>query len=529
MLRCLMRCPLFSLVLGSWLIIASIVVAAPPRQPKLPNLQTPAAKLAYIQAIRNSFPAMKSNVRYDHEDLEKAIDTYVARETSTPFTKVVDDATFLRRVSLDATGIAPEAAAIEKFVNDKDPKKREKIIDSLVDSDDWARKQARYWRSVIFFEAAANQNTINPQAFEDWLFEEFQKGTSWDLIVAQMLSASPQRVKGKRPQDNGWQQDHGPNNFMLANERMPERIASETARLFMGISIGCAECHDHPFEDWKREQFHELAAFFAPGKYYMPGQDDPKEKSEMQARFLLGEKPPEYLKADHRRVAMAGYLMYNPDNFWFARSYVNRLFGELLGDAFYDVDSLGPDKEAKYPLIVNRLATVFRGKNFDARWLTKTIMKSRVYQRDIRTIEKGEDLFTGVRPTRLRPYEVADNVTRIVGENDNIRKDIDRVFEQNPSIPQRDIEGSMQQALLLMNNTQLQAKLMGSTLTKQLKQEKSDEKLIENAFLGILARKPTIAETSRYQRHLQQTQPRTEAVEDLVWVLMNSSEFVTKR
>lgn len=516
------------------LLIGWILSAAPaappkaPRPPKLPDLKSPEAKLAYIQAIRNSFPAMKRSTSFSSADLDTQLQRSVAKEASGGFAGVVDDETFLRRISLDLTGVAPERGQIRKFVASKDPQKRSQAIDALLETDAYARKWARYWRSVVFYESAANRNTVNPQAFEDWLFEEFKRNRSWDLIVAQMLSAAPQRNSKVKPQENGWEQDHGPNNFILSCERKPEIIASQSARLFMGISIGCAECHDHPFDQWKREQFHELAAFFAPSKYYMTDQYDPSQKSEMQARFLLGEKPPEYLKGDHRRVAMAGYLMYNPDNYWFARAYVNRIWNELLGDGFYSVDSLGPDKEVTHVLVVNRLAATFRTNEFDMKWLFRTIMNTDAYQRESRTLEKDSELFTAVRPARLRPYEVADNLEQLIGDNPQIRRAVDAAFDQNPSIPQRDLEGSMQQALLMMNNQTLQAKLASSGLMKDLQSAKSDDELIREAFLGTLARMPSVEEIGRYKRHLQQVGNRKEAIEDMLWVLVNSAEFVTK-
>ncbi|MCA9052230.1 MAG: DUF1549 domain-containing protein [Planctomycetaceae bacterium] len=507
--------------------------AAPPQKnrkpPKLPDLKTPESKLAYIQMIRNEFPAMRRSTSFTPEDLDKQLEQSVAKGTDTKFVDVVDDETFLRRVSVDLTGLVPDRDQIKKFVADKGAKKREQLIDQLLETGAYSRKWARYWSSVVFFETAANRNSINPQSFEDWLASEFAANRSWDLIVAQMLSAAPQRHSERKPQDNGWEQDHGPNNFILACERKPEVIASQTARLFMGISIGCAECHDHPFDQWKREQFHEMAAFFAPNKYYMTDQYDPAEKSEMQARFLLGEKPPEYLKGDHRRVAMAGYLMYNPDNYWFARAYVNRIWNELVGDGFYSVDSLGPDKEVTHVLVVNRLASAFRQQGFDVKWLFRMILNTRTYQRQIRTLDEEADLFTAVRPARLRPYEVADNLERLVGENGGMRKAIESAFEQNPSVPQRDLEGTMQQALLMMNNSQLHSKLAASSLAKDLSQMKSDEDLIREAFLGVLARTPTFLETARYKQYLQQSQNRQESVEDLLWVLVNSAEFVAKR
>ena len=498
--------------------------------PKMADIKSTDDRLAVLERIRRSFPALSGNARFTSENLDEAIATYVPRVTKTPFAAVVDDITFLRRVSLDLTGVAPQPEKIKTFLADKNPQKRAKVIDELLASDAYSRKWARYWRSVVFHDSSAQKNRVNPNAFEDWLFTEFKAGTSWDRVVGEMLSASPQRQKGKKDKENGWEQDTGPNNFVLACENKPEIIAAQSARIFMGISIGCAECHDHPFDDWKREEFHEMAAFFSPGKYYMTDADDPDQKTEMQASFLLGEVPPPNLPPGQRRVVVAAYMIYNPDNHWFARAYVNRIWNELLGDGFYAVDSLGPDKEVVHQLIVNRLAHTFRAGGFDTKALFRTITNSQTYQREIRTLEDDADLFTAVRPTRLRPFEVADELERVLGKDMKpIRNGVERAFEFNPSIPQRDLEGSIQQALLLMNQPQIQNRLAKGELKQKLVGIKDHPALIEAAFLGILARKPTAAETARYTKFMTSTDDRSANIDDLLWVLVNSAEFVTKR
>jgi hypothetical protein len=501
-----------------------------PPQPKLPELKTPEDKLKFLEAIRATFPTIRSSVgAFTPADLDDMVRKYVAKETKTPFAPLVDDETFLRRASIDLTGKTPTPEKIKEFKADKNPKKRPALVDELLASDDYARKWARYWRSVVFHNSPAQRNTINPQAFEDWLFTEFKENTSWDRIVSEMISAQPIRQKDVKPEENGWQQDYGPNNFILACERKPDVIASETARIFMGISVGCAECHDHPFDRWKREQFHEMAAFFANGKYYMTDQDDPSKKSEVKAVFLLGEEPPPTLKPDHLRVAAAAYLVYNSDNYWFARAYVNRMWSELVGDGFYSVDSLGPDKDVVHQLIVNRVSSAFRYAGFDPKWLFRLIMNSEGYQRGIRTIDKPQDLFTSVRPARLRPYEIADNVERLIGELKNARRSVEQTFAQNPSTPQRDLEGTVQQALLMMNNGQLQKQLSNSPLKKQLSGIKSNDEAVTEAFLAVLARTPTDAETKRYADYLKSAKDRNVAIDDMLWVLTNSAEFIVKR
>ena len=496
---------------------------------KLPPLKTVADKQKFLAAIRNSMPVRRagSNLRYTSYDLDRSLEYRVGRDRS--YAPLIDDERFVRRVHLDLVGRPPSVADINKFIADETSSKRPRLIDRLLATEPYARKWARYWKNVIFFEATANRNRTNPQALEDWLTKQFKAGTPWDNIVAELVSAMPVRNKEKKKDKNDWSQKTGQNNFVLAYENKPPLLAAQTARLFMGISIQCAECHDHPFDNWKREQFHELAAFFSGGKYYMPNLDDPSKKTEMQPTFLLGEKPPIKLTIHQRRVAIAAYLVYNQDNYWFARSFVNRIWNELVGDGFYAIDSLGPDQECLHPSVVNRIAAVFRYRNFDPRWVFRLLMNSKAYQRDIQTIDDDEDRFTAVRPMRLNAAQVKASVLRLTGPERNISTAIDRSFRHDPSTPQRDIEGTVQQALFLMNNPTLQSKLKSSQLKKRLLAIKQPRTLITQLYLAILARRPTDSEFTRGRKHLRAVTNRSEAIDDLLWVLVNSTEFLTKR
>lgn len=499
-----------------------------PSTPKLPPLKTPEDKLKFLGIIKESMPTRRiaRSVSFDSEDLDKKLE-YRIGASERAYEPIVNDEIFLRRVSLDLTGDLPSVAKIKQFTADKDPKKREKVVDELLETKAYAQRWGRYWSDVIFYESEANKNRIDPDALAEWFAGEFEKNTSWDTIVAQLIAATPVRNKDKR---NDWGQDNGVNNFVLACENKPEILAAQTARIFMGISIQCAECHDHPFDNWKREQFHELAAFFSRGKYYMTDNEDPTEKTEMKAKFLLGETPPTYIKtADQRRVAIAAFLVYNPDNYWFARAFVNRIWNETVGDGFYAVDSLGPDQEVLHADVVNRIAAVFRYKDFDPKWVFRLIMNSEAYQRDIRTISSESELFTGVRPYRLRPEQVVSSVMRLTGEHNYLTKQLNQTFDVNPSVPQDDLEGSIQQALLMMNNGALHGKLNSGPLKKRLMSIKSNQELVKQAYLEILARHPDEWELKRHVEYIEDVGKRYEAVEDILWVLVNSTEFLTKR
>ena len=502
----------------------------PPRF-KQPPLRTPEDKRRFLESIRRKMPTIRigRNVRFTPDDLDRSLELSISLPKAS-YAPPADDETFLRRVSLDLTGQLPTAKEIRTFVRETDPKKREKLIDKLLASKPYARKWARYWKDVIFHDSNANRRRVSPGALENWFAQQFEQNTPWDRITAELVSAMPQRKRGKSKKDrNNYGQDVGQNNFILAYENKPVEVASQTARIFMGISIQCAQCHDHPFDRWKRAQFHELTAFFARGKYYMPDQDDPARKTEMKPRFLLGETPPDGLDTHGRRVAVAAYLIYNPGNYWFARAFVNRVWNELVGDGFYSVDSLGPDAEVVHKLVVNRLAAVFRYRGFDIKWVFRTIMNSRAYQRDIRTLTDDEKLFTAVRPSRLRPDQVVASVKRVAGNVRGLDRNLANIFKINPSIPQRDLEGSIQQALLLMNNRALQQRLKNSPLKKRLVAVRDNERMLQDLYLEVLARTPSSVETQRGLRYIKQTGNRTEAIEDLIWVLVNSTEFITKR
>jgi hypothetical protein len=491
-----------------------------------PPLKTADDKLALLERIHRSFPARYITSGFTVDELDRQLKFLLALPPDR-LAPPVDDEQYARRVHLDLTGRLPTPAASAAFLADTDPAKRAKLVDRLLETDEFSRHWAKYWRDVVFHDSTANRRRVNPQALENWFAEQFSKKAGWDRIVCELISATPKQKKGDR---NEFGQDYGPNNFVLACNNDPGEIASQTARIFMGISIQCAECHDHPFDQWKREQFHEMAAFFAPGKYMMPDMAEPAKKTEVKARFLLGEKPSPELKPDALRVAVAAYLAYNPDNYWFARAFVNRIWSEMLGDGFYPVDGLGPDKECIHPQLLNRLGTVFRYQDFNIRWVFRTIASSQAYQRSSRSVDVKKELFAAVRPARLRSDQVVNVVEHVAGDvAPKLEKTIAETFATNPSASQESLEGSLQQSLLLMNSPALHAALRKSRLRAEASQISDPDEAIDHLYRGVLARKPTADERSRARRFIASVPDRAEAIDDLLWTLLNSTEFMTRR
>ena len=345
------------------------------------------------------------------------------------------DAEFIRRVSFDLAGVPPTAEEVEAFVADDRPDKRARLVDALLADADYARNWARYWREVIQFRATnPNAGQVRYNELEDWLAQQFQENRPWDEIAGDLITAT------------GRNDENGAVAFGIAHQARPVEMAGEVSRVFMGVQIQCAECHNHFTDSWKREQFHEFAAFFAGtrvrrvekaerGKravfavetrpranYAMPLLNDPDKKVPVAPKFFLASTetvaeipaglPPEKLRA------LASSFVTGQDNPWFARAYVNRIWTVLMGEGFYEVlDDLGPERLAKGEEILNPLAEQWRDGGYDVQWLFRTILNTEAYQRRPRPTSSpaGEAQLASNRANRLRADQILEALDSALG------------------------------------------------------------------------------------------------------------------
>jgi hypothetical protein len=489
---------------------------------------------------------------------------------------LISDEQFVRRVTLDLTGELPVPADVTEFVADKDPNKRAKLIDKLLDSDEYARHWARYWRDVISSRATNQQSRILTRSFEKWMTERLKENKSWADVTRALLTAS-----GKIEfTDDG---THGDLYFLLSKNGMagPEERAAETSRIFLGIQIQCAQCHDHPTDVWKRHQFHELTAYFARdrdrlvrdasntdskqirfvglelvslpfGEHRMPSKTDPSPRAGtvMSPRFLDGKAPRRANTDLERREALADAIV-SKDNYWFAGAYANRMWGELMGQSFYmPVDDMGPQKEVVFPAVLTRLASSFRATDYDMKALLRTVANTETYQRQTRLGEStAEHLhFAAAYPTRLRADALWESLTGVLGQfggpgpggfrpgpfagRFGLEGTFKDEFDFDPSTKADEVEGSIPQALLLMNNPQINQKIQArgtNLLGRILTAYPDNDDALRMVYLRALARKPTDREAERCRAYITKAGSRAEAFEDILWALLNSTEFQTKR
>jgi len=225
------------------------------------------------------------------------------------------DVEFVRRIFFDVIGRPPTPDQVESFLRDRSKEKRARLIDLLLSSPEYGRNWAKYWRDVVMFHATnENPNRVRFDAMESWLTKQFQANAPWDEIVSELITAT------------GRNDENGAVVFSLAHETRPVEMAGEVSRIFMGVQIQCAQCHDHKTDSWKRVQFHEFAAFFAgvmqkqaapatkderpvisvvvqgPRRYSMPDMTNPAKQIPIAPRFFLASS---HSKSD---VALSGTL-----------------------------------------------------------------------------------------------------------------------------------------------------------------------------------------------------------------------------
>jgi hypothetical protein len=437
--------------------------------------------------------------------------------------------------------------------------------------------------------ATEQRSRLSQGAFETWMAAQLKDKASWDKIVTSLLTAT------------GDVRENGETALMFAHGGQPDEIAAETSRIFLGIQIQCANCHDHPTDKWKRKDFHELAAFFPrvsvkrkyqpeemqameamesentkkgkklkgkgklaetkiadakkrlgpitfevasfvprannmreeffmsperairrldrdhdkllsraelertpaakmfdrllaqadenkdgklsadeikkarpqdnPGKgaaeYHMPDLKDPASPGTIinPEFFLTGASPKKGLDDIDRRAMLAKYITSH-QNVWFARSYVNRIWGEMFGAGFYNpIDDMGPERNAAFPQALDVLSDGFAASNYDIRWLFRAITGTAAYQRQVREGSESTGnsmLFAAAIPKKLRADQLYDSLMKVaggeqlatgprargdrkLGVNRSPRSQFDQLFGVDPSTPQDEIIGTVPQ------------------------------------------------------------------------------------
>lgn len=473
-----------------------------------------------------------------------------------PPSPLADDATFLRRVTLDLVGRLPDPVEIRRFLKDEAPDKRAKVVAELFKDADFTKFWSLKFGDLLQISTARQGNAA--AFYLLWLQDQISRGEAWDTMVKQLLTTrgDPATIKEAAAA------------YSLEN-RDPVQASQLTAARLMGVRLRCAQCHDHPFDAWTQTQAHEFAAFFAkvrpieamPGQmmarprvgYFAQGQVlHPRTNAKLEPRVLAGKQPE--LKPDtDPEIALANW-MTSPENPFFARAFVNWLWAQFFASGLVDpVDDLATGNPPSNPHLLDALAKRFVELKFQVRPMIAEILASHTYQlssesnkfnrysarlnafqapRPLTAQQQADTLAqaTGVanrfanKPTGTRAIEIQDPATA-----SNLLDTLGRCNRADACGTRGGgSSGTLRQSLLWISSDTVDGKVgaLGGYVRQMLDLEPSADEIAENLYLRTLCRFPTDTEKKHWRETIEAAGNRAEVVEDLFWALLNSREFL---
>lgn len=485
--------------------------------------------------------------------------------------ETTDDAEFVRRVYLDIIGRAPKAAEAREFIDDKAPNKRAKLVDFLLKMPGHANYFASVTRAAWLPQTATNfQLAQFGSQFETWLRTQYRENTPADQVVRRVINVKV-TVNNQNPMFRFVQADGSdPDGFTLAgfyqaNEGKPEALGSAVSRLFLGMKLECAQCHDHPFAPYTKDQFWQFAAFFAelnPLTGPRPGfvgpiqpQSDrntiaiPSTDRKVSATFFDGKNPNWSLEKGPREE-LSDWLV-SAKNPYFAKNMANRMWAHFFGIGILDpVDEPGENNQPSHPELMAELGKAFADSGFDNQFLIRAITRSKAYQLTSKMTHPGQAdprRFARMSLKGLTPSQLFDTMVAATGfrEPAYMRNQQNFGFVQgnNPrsqflarfANTERTTETNttILQALMLMNGQFIgdQTDLAKSEILAAVADMPGwdSKKRVTNLFLTAFSRNPTPDELEKFSSYVDRGGPsgdKKKALADVFWVLLNSPEFL---
>ncbi len=531
-----------AVALAAMIGLLALVAGLAPAGAAQKNKARPAAP------VGSSLSGTRLDVAALARHIDAALDARLQSE-KVAFSPLSDDAEFVRRVYLDITGHIPPADKALAFLEDRDPAKRAKLVDELLASSDYGKHQADIWQTLLLPRNSDNRG-VRYDAMARWLEENFNANKPWDQLVKDILTAS------------GEAEESAPVAFFLAN-RGPDKLTDTTTRLFLGVQLQCAQCHNHPFTDWKQDEYWGMAAFFdrvrltgnpraaAKGNQTVSIHENgkgrplprPDSARTLPPKFLQGEQP-KIAAGEPCRPVLAEWLT-GARNPYFSKAMVNRTWAQFFGRGLVNpVDDMHDANPASHPQLLADLADQFAAGGFNLKDLIRALCNSKSYQRTSKpagnNADAGPELFSRQAVKVLTPEQLFDSLVQVLGAPNraelprrpmgaanrgapaNPRAAFVAFFKVEDSDP-TDYQAGIPQALRLMNGPQTNN---AAVLDPLLRSGKGPAEIVEHLYLRTLSRKPRPDELGRLTAYVRKADgtPR-QAYADILWSLINSSEF----
>ncbi len=475
------------------------------------------------------------------------------------------DSEFLRRAFLDTTGILPTAQETREFLADKSSRKRDQLIETLLQRPEFVDYWTYKWSDLLL----VSSKQLRPSAmwsYYNWVRLNVAANTPWDVFARKVVTAQGSTL------ENG-----AANFFVLHND--PRTMAETTSQTFLGMSINCAKCHNHPLEKWTNSQYYQMANLFArvrdkngsadgenvifvatSGDIVQPLTGKPQPPAPLDGKSLPLESP------EDRRAALADWLV-SRDNPYFTRAIVNRIWANFMGVGLVEaVDDMRVTNPASNEKLLSAMAEFLANKKFDLKQLMRIILQSETYQRASQPLPENvadtrfyshhypkrlmaevlHDAIAGVTevptlftvdrrnanaglgekyPLGLRALQLPDTQT-----DSYFLKAFGRPDREKTCECERTLEPNITQVLHIANGDTINKKLeaKNSRVEKLLEEKTPDEKIINDLYLNSLSRYPKESEKNKLLAILEAA-PESEhrqAVEDIYWAVLSSKEFI---
>jgi Protein of unknown function (DUF1549)/Protein of unknown function (DUF1553) len=482
------------------------------------------------------------------------------------------DEIFVRRIYIDLTGTLPTPRQVTEFLNDKDPKKRDLLIDKLVDSPEYAYYFANKWADILRVKRGRDGNTQQRAqgtfAFHEWIREAMTKDIPYDEFVRSVLAATGDEKKN-------------PPTVWYKDLQQAEQFVDDTAQVFLGLRIACANCHHHPYEKWSQDDYWGMAAFFGRiGKKQLlqPSSNPQAQNESLQVIFTrpnsnvnnkrtgqpaktqpLDGKPMDIGADEDPRQKLVDWMV-DVKNPFFAKAVANRYWSHFFGRGIVDpIDDMRVTNPPSNPELLDALAKVLTDSKYSLKTLVKTIVKSRTYQLSAMPNEfnkHDKQAYARYYPKRLGAEVLLDAVNQVTGSpsqfnglpgdtyapkraiqlpDESFASYFLDVFGRPQRISacecERVSEANLAQALHLLNSDEVQNKLSRgggrADLLLNAKDARSDTEKVEEMFLWAFARKPTSDDLKAALEHIQKhSMAKKVAYENILWALINTKEFI---
>ena len=468
------------------------------------------------------------------------------------------DEEFVRRVYLDVVGVLPTMAQASGFLNNPTPNRREELINQLLDRPDYAKFWGQKWGDLL---RVSRKQIGLPSVFKysRWLEQSIAYNQPYDDFVRELLTANGSTLT-----------QPAANYYRTAGDTLD--AMETTAQVFLGARIQCAKCHNHPFEKWTQNDYYGLAANFnrvqrrngkRPGEFFIWSDNTGEINHPRTGKPVAPRVPdPDQLTADEDRIAAFAEWLTAPENRWFAKVEVNRIWAQIMGrgivEPFDDFRESNPPANAE---LLDALAEDFVRRGFDRKHVLRTILNSHTYQASSRALPFNVDdtkYFSHYYPRLLTAEQLVDALGRItdhpkqfaavpVGTRATQLPAPDLQPEQRSEIgnidflkvfgqPERQTicecergdDPSLGQALQLYNGKFIHGMLSDpkNRIHRQVAQDTSASDIIEELYWLALSRPPSEAELQINRQYWVSHEDRAKALEDIYWAVINKHEFL---